>query len=328
MVIDLVRNFKNRMLEELIIKPRTSRFTERTINDKSTILLVCHPRGGSNWLGEIMKQIPGSVLIDEPLWRGYYQSMDYFPNKHEGKLKEISDLGFYFDQYIPVNYEWPEAQLTIQQILQGVNPDFQLWDKNELWQLKNPEVFITKFNYGHLLLPWIHQQFNIKSVVLHRHPCAVVASQLMFEAFNKIPQNPQASHPKFQGDAIYQKFVHIWNKIATKEEYLAAIWAIKTRYILDHKNADSLHLYYENLLTDFGNSLKEIKDHLDIDFELNDKDISNPSSSTPKKNHLLKSNEQLKKWNVTLDKNQIYRILKITELFRIEIYDENPLPIK
>jgi len=328
-LLQLFRNFGLKIAEEVIIKPQVKSYACRKISDENTLLLVCHPRGGSNWLSEIMMKVPKSILIDEPLWRGYYRGVCFPPQKAEGKLVELSLLDFYYDQHIPPEEKWPEARTVMEKILQGSICNYHIWDKNKLSGISNAENFIIKLNYGHLLLPWLHQNFNMKSIVLHRHPCAVVSSQLQFRSFNKIPANVKGALPRFRGDSIYQKCKGAWDCINSPEEYLAAIWAIKTKYILDStiEGNKSIQIFYEDLLMDFPTVKKYVEDHLRFG-QIQLSPVSSPSSSTPNGSHLLQGEKQLLKWKKYLSIKQIKSILNIVDLFEVELYDDSPYPKK
>ncbi|MCK5470859.1 MAG: sulfotransferase domain-containing protein, partial [Cyclobacteriaceae bacterium] len=326
---DLFHRIRTAYLEEVYTKPFVKKNHDRKVNSQNSIVLVCHPRGGSNWLGEILLNIHGAILIDEPLWRGYYRSINYTPIIGEGKIKQISKLEFYFDQPIPYNAKWEEARKIMESILKGVYWNYGLWDRNNIRNLEKAETYIIKFCYGHLLLPWIHNQFDVKSIVLHRHPCAVVASQLNYEVFNKIRQNPSGDLPDFRYNEIYNKYNHIWKKVNSKEEYLAAIWALKTKYICDieiHDNK-SMTIFYEELVSNFNLQIKNINNHLNSKLGDNVRSSRDkPSASTPNRNHLKSGERQLSKWKTNLSEGQIYKILKVVEKFGVELYDTDLMP--
>jgi len=326
---DLYNRLHAAYLEEVYTKPFAKKNQGRKISAQNTIALVCHPRGGSNWLGEIVSHIQGTVLFHEPLWRGFYRAANYKPTIDEGKIKQISKLEFYFDQPIPYNAQWEEARATMESILKGDFWNYDLYDKNKIENLKNSEIHIIKFCYGHLLLPWLHRQFDFKTIVLHRHPCAVIASQLNHMGFSKIIQNPSGDLPDFRYNEIYKEYKHIWKRISSKEEYLAAIWALKTKYICESSIDENkwLTIFYEELISNFNEQIEKIGNHLnthlpDTVFKIKNK----PSTSTPNRNHLRIGERQLSKWETILSEDQINKILKIVEKFGIELYDSAQMP--
>lgn len=325
---DLFHRIRTAYLEEFYTKPFVKNNHDRKVNSHNSIVLVSHPRGGSNWLGEIVLNIHGTVLIDEPLWRGFYRSVNYKPTIREGKIKPLSILGFYFDQPIPTNAKWEEARKILESIINGAFWNYDLYDKNKIENLKNAEIHIIKFCYSHLLLPWLHHHFNFKSIVLHRHPCAVVASQLNHIGFAKIIQDPSGHLPDFKYDEIYKKYNDIWRQVSTKEEYLAAIWALKTKHVCNQTSNDKcLTLYYEELMMNFNEQIKKINTHLNSKIAENARNRKDkPSTSIPGKNHLKSGQRQLSKWKSTLNEDQVNKILNVVEKFGIELYDTDLMP--
>ena len=326
---DIIKRIYGSILEEVYIKSFADNNVSRMINDQNTIALFCHPRGGSNWLGEILLHINNSILIDEPLWRGFYRSISYMPTIREGKLKELSRLGFYFDQSIPKEEAWPEAKEIFESILKGRYWNYDLYDKSDLKQLKTAEVYITKFCYGHLLYSWVQQNFNIPSIILHRHPCAVVNSQLKHIAFDKIRRDPKGKIPECRYNENYLKYKAVFDTVGTKEEYLAAIWSLKTKYIMEPAHGKkTIIIFYEDLMSDFAHQIDKLQQFLQTKFN-NDvfKTDRKPSSSATSK-HLVHHEAQLKKWKYELSNQQITRILKIVDSFEIELYDDSIMPLK
>jgi len=324
-----LENIKRICLREFFIRPFTKGNQDRMITKNNSLLVICHPRGGSNWLSEILMQIPNTALIDEPFWRGFYKSFSELPGKHEGKLKGLSRLGFYYDQYIPLQAEWPEAKKIIQAILRGAVSHYDIWDKNKLAEIKKANKFLIKLCYGHLLAPWLHENFNLKSIVMHRHPCAVVSSQMQFMAFSKIHKNPSGEIPDFRYNEIYKRYQRIFNSVQTREEYLATIWAIKTKYISQSlpESAEHISIFYEHLLMNYNSTIEKIGNFVHADPTLLNLDIhKKASSSIPSRGHLLDGEQQLQKWRKHLSNSQINKILNIVKRFDIEFYNSDLMP--
>lgn len=328
-IYDLIKKVGTTCLEGVFIKPFNKNNQHREINAQNTIALICHIRGGSTWLYEILLNIPGSIVINEPLWRGFFTSFDYMPTSIEGKLKEFTRLGFYFEQPIPFDAKWEEAKKLLELVLKGAFRNYDLYDENKLKDLSKSKTYITKFGYGHLLLPWLQNNFDLKSIVLHRHPCAVVASQFNLRGYHKMKTSPSGQIPDFKYNEIYKRYNHIWKKINSKEEYLAAIWSIKTKYVLENtdKHSSWLTLYYETLVSDYVNQIDRIQKFLNVHFAktvLSNK--NKPSYSSSNKSQPISEEFQLRKWKTILSEKQINMILGIVEKFDIELYDEYLMP--
>ncbi|EMR03573.1 sulfotransferase family protein [Cesiribacter andamanensis] len=207
---------------------------EKSFNQKNTISLFTHPRGGSTWLAEILKTVPNTALVDEPLWRGLFQGNGSIPDPKDGKLKETRLLNFYYYQPIPQNVEWPEAEEFFYKLFNREIANLNIYRETNIRQLGKAETFIYKFNFGHLLLPWLRDKFDIKAICLSRHPCAVVASQMKHPSRQKFMHNPIFYTPEFRYNDVFMAYDAIFRKLKQPEEILAAIWALNTKNTIYH----------------------------------------------------------------------------------------------
>ncbi len=71
---------------------KRNRLSKQNIGYNNSLAIIAHPRGGSTWMGELMMNIPDSVLIDEPLWRGKLRSSNSKPKPGEVKIDAIDKL--------------------------------------------------------------------------------------------------------------------------------------------------------------------------------------------------------------------------------------------
>ncbi len=110
---------------------------------------------------------------------------------------------------------------------------------------------------------------------------------------------------------------------------MAAIWALKTKYIYDisKKNGSWLTLFYETLLSDFVSQTEVLQRFLNIQFnETAFRYKDKPSASSISKHQPIREEMQIKKWKTILSGNQIKRILNIVEKFGVELYDTDLMP--
>ena len=80
-----------------------SKFRKNRAEDQ--ILIFSDPRGGSTWLTEIIKSIPNTAIIWEPLHLKY--------------IHQLRELNFGWRQYIPEEVDWPQAKLLFTKIIEG-----------------------------------------------------------------------------------------------------------------------------------------------------------------------------------------------------------------
>lgn len=311
------------------IYPFVNRNSERIISRTNTLCLFCQPRGGSTWLAEILLNIKDSVLVDEPLWRGKMIAPFEKPDFYERKVPDISELNFFYNQHIPEKVSWPEAKDAFEKIIAGRTISIGLYNEQDLNRLKSGSFFITKFNYANLLMPWLIRQFKFNSILLTRHPCAVIASQLRLPAWMHIDPHLVKKNVDFPYSEYYFSALQKIGKIDSKEKYLAFIWALgfQNTAMSKDNNKRWLTVSYEALLTDFHHELNRIDQRFSFDLLEKSIDDKKPSKSTkPNSLPYLHNNEQLASWKNELSKKQIATILAVLDKFEISIYSEKLEP--
>ena len=249
----VISKIKDRWILNRYIYPFIRKNQNRIISPENTLCLFCQPRGGSTWLAEILLNIPNTVLIDEPLWRGKVSAPFKIPEYRYRKISEIADINFFFYQYIPTGADWIDAEKVFEKILTGKGVSIGLYDEQDLRNLRKGELYITKFNYANLLMPWLIDRFNFNSILLTRHPCAVISSQLRLPSWKDIDIAYNYMKSKFPYSTFYYSELKKIGKIDSKEKYLAFIWALGFRNTAMNKdnNKKWLTLSYEGLLTNF-----------------------------------------------------------------------------
>ena len=322
---EILSKLNDRWILYRYIYPFIRKNHDRKISKENTLCLFCQPRGGSTWLAEILLNIPGSVLIDEPLWRGNVSVPFQKPDNSSRKLIQVADLDFFYNQYIPEDSSWKDAQDVFEIILAGRAVSIGLYEEQDLKNLERGNFYISKFNYANLLMPWLIKQFDFKSIVLTRHPCAVIASQLRLPSWCDIDVSNYPADSDFPYSDFYYSNLTKIGSINSRESYLAFIWAMGFINTAMHKdnNKKWLTISYEGLLTNFSFEIERINERYSFDIDISDLNPYKPSKSTKKYSlQHLGRNEQLSSWKSQLSNNQIKNILKVLQKFEIDIYSE------
>ena len=179
-------------------------------------------------------------------------------------------------------------------------------------------------------MPWLVKNLPIKPILLVRHPCAVVQSQMHMPLWDQAHRHPKFKIPVFRFDDSYKKHTDILNDIETVEENLAAHWCLNMVDTINHPANNRLWLTvaYESLYANFNNEIKRlfnwieqpIPDQIDL---LNRK----PSEHTnPYSIEYITKGNQLHLWKDTLSEDQIQRIMKIVRRFEIRGYTDDIMP--
>lgn len=270
------------------------------------------PRGGSTWLTEIIKNVPHTAIVWEPLHLKYSNTFD--------------SIGFQWRQFIPENVCWSEARVRFEQLLEG--KDWNVFSS----QMTNPLEFflakhlIIKFCRANRLLPWFVNQFQpkYKPVYMVRHPFAVVQSQLKqggwdspFKKF-EIPKSPFVQFEEEHYDFLFS--------LNSKPELLTAVWCISNKQTIDNdrNGKDWIFLTYEDLFLRPEEMVKHIFDvwGLEVPISINYSKVSATSKGTDTKNKLA----QLSKWQEAFTSDDIQRMSKVLEHFEIKLYSDTILP--
>jgi hypothetical protein len=296
-------------------------------NRENTIAIFSQPRSGSTWLSQLLAEIPKTIKVDEPLFRGKFSLDGKMPPRGRGKLDVLDDLNFFYYQPIPLGAEFPEAEEFFKRLfeLDFTNP--YLFEETNLLKIPGSENVLFKFCYGSLLLPWLSNKIKFSPIVLVRNPFAVVSSQLSHYSFQEILNQHSYQLPTFRFDETFTRHEAILATIKYPEEILAATWCINYLKVVEKEcvSKDWLIVSYENIVSNPDSEIQRI-------FEYLNKPIPNsiwnhfykPTISTSKTD--FESKHQLSSWKEKLNKDQIQRITQILLKFKIEGYSDEIYP--
>lgn len=313
----------------------TSSLNAKASEIKDTVVVSGAPRSGTTWLGELLALKEGYNLIREPL------------NLNHPEAKEAG-----FDQRTCIlpGEEVPKKEEYLRKALKGefVLPQV-IGEQKKLVKLQKVltnRKFVVKCVSANRLLNWLASQFPIKAYVLIlRHPCAVVASQIEMEENVGVDwtkkYSPGGSLGEYLGgslpDFVVDKFEQTLLNLRFPEEVISAKWCLD-HYIYIHTLKEDtssrsqtppvrITTTYERLLEEnirevnriyrgvFGTKApKKVKNR-----------IGRPSgmaSSSFERDKQL----QLTKWKKKLTKRQIDRILKVVEIFDLDFYSAELKP--
>ena len=305
---------------------------KRKYTPENTFALFTQPRSGSTWLAELLTTDSESILLNEPLWRGLLRTNGCMPPLSSGRTDEVRALNFYYYQPISEQTFWPEAETFFDKLFRGGVCKLGLYDLNNFSKLPKAQNFVVKFCYGNLLFHWLLARFNIKPIVLTRHPCAVVASQLQHYAWAHIRKEPVFQLANFRHNDYFLQYFDVLKHIHTPEGILAALWAINARAIQEtHQHTISWYtLAYESLLLDVENELSNLFHWMGKEVPPGISKVAGTASvSSSHKSRLLlakgKSELQLGKWQQELNQRQRSNIMAIVKDIGIHYYSASEL---
>jgi hypothetical protein len=296
---------------------------ESVYDIRDTITIHASPRGGSTWLAELIHTLEGYVLLWEPVTLG----------SNPG----IAQHGFYPDTYLPQGTDDPQKRAYLHGVLAGrkLSASHLSVDHFDVRRFMRFRGFLVKFVRGNLLLPWLLEQFPVRSIILIRHPCAVVASQLTWDAWYEIKDlswTEQARRgiwrfpPEFE--EAYPHIHDIYRTVATADEFLALDWAIQTYVPLTELEPGSYLLTtYEKLVVEGSQELGRIFRYLgQTPPEAAISQLGRASATTHRGSPFAMGLGALSGWKQTLSSDQVNRILSVAHRVGVDFYDEGLTP--
>jgi len=306
------KNFKN-----TILKWQGKRHS-KNYDIKNTIIIAGVPRGGTTWLLEILlNSLPNSCGIWEPLM---------LPT--DVRLKELS---FSWREYIEPDRDWREAETLFRDIFSGINLNvsniFKFSWFEYLKQIQEADRYIVKFCRANRLLKWVTTKFKTQlPILLIRHPCAVVASQLSHGAWARV----SSDHPYLNLEYIKKRpwIKKIIDNVNTPEEKLTVTWCLDYYIPLSEPNPHPWTLTtYEKLVNAGEDEIKRIFQSLEQEVPKSvDEYLRMPSRSTRMDSNVMQGKNPLTTWKIRLSEEQQNNILDIVTKFGLDFYTENLEP--
>lgn len=259
---------------------------------RDTIILSGSPRSGTTWLSEILNTIPRSCILWEPL------NMDTIPY--------LNKLGFQWRTSISIGESRPSVESYLGGVLTGKKLNSHITSRANLGELFRCKHYIVKFCRAQRLFGWLADRFATRTpILLIRHPCAVIASQINLDIYP----------PGWK-----------YTESRSKEDWAEAI---ATTWCEDYYDALSLPkphpwilVTYERLVTQGQSEITRIFEALEI--EMPEKAIHQlevPSSMT-QKGSSLEEEIPLATWTSRLSKGQIERILNVVSKYGLDFYSD------
>jgi hypothetical protein len=293
------------------------RLRARTYDLSKTIVIAGHPRGGTTWLAELFMSLPGHHVLWEPL----------HPNNNPHCVRS----GFGWNSYWDRNFLCQPQLDYMRAILSGEDLSTRTLTRLSLNPLRLlwPSGYIVKFVNGNLLVPWITTNFPVRVVVMFRHPCAVVASQLTHTAWQHVrqlrPQEAVTFPEAFARD--HPETVPIFQRLKSPEEVLAFVWGMQTIVPLRFNSSQVIKTSYEQLIDRPVDELQRIFAHFGKPVPSSVKRRFNrPSKSTATTSYAKLRDKPLLGWKSALTKEQVRLILNTVNDMGIDLYDDGPTP--
>jgi hypothetical protein len=262
------------------------RIQARRYDIHDTVVVSGCPRSGSTWLAELLNTIPGTCILMEPLYLTF--------------VPEAKAAGFSWRTEITEGSSWPEAETYLHRALTGQMLNTFTVSRANWTQLWFPKHWIVKFVRANRLLFWLANRFPTRvPILIIRHPCAVVSSQMHRPAWK---------------DRSHIELAEIWC-----QDYLAPLSSP-----LPHP---WLLVSYERLLRNSRQEMKRIFAVLNLEMPAAVlQRLHKPSTTTRSDSPVMLGKDPVRHWQRHLTSQQVADILQVADDYGITFYNRDPMP--
>ncbi len=276
------------------------------------IIISGSPRGGTTWIAESIARMYGSArVLWEPLQDGNFEKQPLRLSKRP---------------YIDESSADTRIDAFFERLLHGTMVNRHTLRLNKQpghrWSLFRNQRLVIKFVRGNGVVGYLQRRFDLpKPLVIVRHPCAVVSSQLHMGQWE--------DHP-YVADQLYEAFPRIRDVVdrsASLHERLAVTWAAD---VLNARLAgdDVQIIHYEDVVVNRLEALRPILREWGWDelHEEMERYLDRPSSSHKAWTQLQSTEAKLGRWKKDLNEDMITDILNVVHRMGVEEYGTNALP--
>lgn len=291
---------------------------------EDTIVIAGAPRSGTTWLLELLRTLPEYKALNEPL----------FLHNSPGARA----AGFAWRTHITPGERNEGARRFFERSLSGRIAHRPLWHYTASSTIRcaaehiRKRKLIVKFCRAGRLLHWMTQEFNLRGVVLIiRHPCAVIASQLAHGGWNDESfSSPSDGHSFQVPKELQDKFGSVLASIKTKLDEMVAIWCLDYYIPLIHYAPQGypwVLVPYERLVTRRTEEVSRILNSLGATAtESISEQLNEASKSASESLEVRSPQQQLEKWKTQLSDAEIDRVLELVAAFEIDFYSRDTEP--
>ena len=294
---------KYKKIKKHITSGLLSYYLPGRFDESKVFVLTSSPRSGSTLLGQILDEIPQSCPLFEPL------QLNYVP--------EAKSAGFSWRTYVHPEQEWNAGKKFFHKIFEGriINS----WTTMEMSLTKaiKANCMVVKFVRANRLLPWLCNNFTIpKPILLLRHPCGVVASQLNYDHAWSDIQRPEI--PEYIQQ--YPKFIEIIEEANSEIEFLTITWILDQLPVLLSETPERwLIITYEDLILQPEKTLKCISNQWKVNLNTEKALAKLHKPSTVVSTSGISG---VNGWQKKLTKEQINTILNLVHAFGLSFYSK------
>jgi hypothetical protein len=271
----------------------------------NTIVVSGTARSGTTWVSRTLSSIPHSSILFEPF--------------HLEHVPAANRAGLSWRTYLREGESCSTERRFVEAVLTG--RVLNTWTTREVDRVRRTRTWIVKFIRANRMVTWMTSEFPISRVMLLvRHPCAVVASQIASEFPAARPNDPKLLRD-------FPHFRPIIESLETDEEFFAADWALNLAVPFAARRPWPWRIVaFERLVVQGSSALSEVLEQWHIDNPAGLASRLRQWSSTARSREAQPGVELLTEWKTSLRPDQVRRILDVAQSFQIRLYGDDPLP--
>lgn len=281
----------------------------------NTVLLTGSPRSGTTWMGQVLSASREHCLIPEPLHL---------------KMPGLREAGFSWRVYVDPDSEWPEGAAVFEDLFRGKGITVKLLYRNGR-KVASCRGLVIKAVRANRLLPWLARRFALQGMILLiRHPCAVVSSQMAHAQMGLWDRVQD-----FDREYLERRLPHLLPfaaRLKTEEEFRALTWSLDQHAPLAASDsAGWTRVSYEVLVAEGGAELRRLCSALGMRVSPEAVTMLAENSWQAQgfsADHTRASvEERLGVWKRRLDGDQVARILAVVEACGIRGFSDELMPV-
>ncbi len=279
-------------------------------DSKQTIMVFGSIRSGSTWLAEVLSSLDGHLQIFEPL------HLDYVPEARRVLKKR--------NPYMPSNEKWQAGLELFKKILSGKLINSWIMSQASLGDVLRAKRLVVKFVRGNLLLEWMAVNMDVLTPVLViRHPCAIIASQISKgwpDGKRLLLDNSYLDRiPEIRSECEH---------LSKPEELAALAWCLRYHApLMSCKPYPFILVSYEKLVRNGQQELEKIFQALSIPLDKKAiAQLSIPSDTVTKSSQVISGKDPLAGWTNRLTEQQVDNILAVLQIFGMDFYNKELEP--
>ena len=308
---------------------------------KKSVIISGSGRGGTTWVLDSLAEANNMRTVFEPLHPIGVPSASKFSHRYIPEDESNLELERFFNKVLSGEMRsiWANYRIRPDRFnpLRNSPITVYLHSKKSIQLLKKYALKshlsgqVVKFIRANLMLPWIAKHYDCPTVLVIRHPCAVIASRLKLSSADWGADKALARYreDKMIYDLIGNRFGVDLSQSMSTAEALCTVWCIENVLPLEWSSDSGYAVVsYEKLMVNPAEEWQKLVDYLGLD-KVPDSDLlGSPSQqSSQDMRHQNFTSEHIERWKKNLDAKTIDDIASTLDKFGSTIYSvDDALP--